>query len=335
MSLCIRHLRIEDFRAFQGAHDFAFGADPEQHLELISGPNGSGKSTIIEALKLCFFGDQNENDLRTYVNQQLVDEIEVDEKATAQISVELIDPEISKNIEIVRKVSTLKTPTGKKDVVENPVVRTREKNEDWKEVDNPQKYLDELIPSDVRPFSFFDPEQILGFDTWEGGPSYKELVHRARILRNRAAHDLRLDESANVDVSVEYLNAINQTLTEMEREVELDESEEFLTVGSLEDDGHLLSKSEQLLISFGLILAAGELEGVNAPVIMDVPFARVDQNALDTMCEFLREASQRQVIIVGFPDQLDEVADSIGEIVASYYNLEVNRDATVEIRQKI
>jgi len=333
VSLRIRHLRIEDFRAFLGTHEFAFGADEDQHIELIRGPNASGKSTIIEAFELCFFGGRNDDNLLMYVNRELVDGIKEGEKASAEISVELFDTETSESIRISREVSTLKTPTGKRDIVEDPVVKVRSERGEWEMVQNPKKYLGDLIPAEVRPFSFYDPEQTLGLDTWEEGHSYQELVERARKMRNYAAHSLELDDSASVDVSTEYLRAVNQSLTKKETHLEIDESEEYLTLDNLEDGGSLMSAGEKTLVSFALVLAASELEGVYAPVIMDMPFARVDLKILDTMCELLRESSERQVIIV--EHRLDELMEELGDAVASYHLLSAHGDGTVGVEKKI
>jgi DNA repair exonuclease SbcCD ATPase subunit len=302
---------------------------------LVSGPNGSGKSTIIEALELCFFGGRNEDNLLPYVNRQLVDEIEVDERVSAEISVEIFDSDNSETIRVSRKISTLKTPTGKKDVIEDPVVEDQSEGGEWETIQNPNEYLRELIPADVRPFSFYDPEQTLGLDTWEEGHSYQELVERARKLRNYAAHGMELDDSASVDVSREYLRSVNQSLSKMETQLAVDESEEYLTLDSLKSEGSLISAGEKSLVSFALILAAGELEGVDAPVIMDMPFARVDDETIDIMCDLLRDASKRQVIIVGNQHSVDQVMDELGNVVASYHFLSAHDDGTARVGKKI
>lgn len=334
MSLRIRNIRIEDFRAFRGSHEFVFGADEDQHVELICGPSASGKSTIIEALELCFFGDKNEDNLLTYVNQQLVDEIEEGERVSAEISVEIFDSETSDSIRVFREVSTLKTPTGKREVVEEPVVEVGSEDREWEKVQKPTEYLGDLIPAEVRPFSFYDPEQTLGLDTWEEGHSYRELVGRARSLRNYAVHGMELDDSASVDVSREYLRSVNQSLSKMETQLAVDESEEYLTLESLEGGGSLMSAGEKTLVSFALVLAAGELEGVDAPVIMDMPFARVDTEFFDTMCELLREASERQVIIVGNQYRMDQVMDELGDAIASYHLLSAHDDGRVGVEKE-
>lgn len=321
VALRIRHLHVQDFRAFRGTHEFALGADPDQHLELISGPNASGKSTFIEALQLCFYGETDRDGFHSYVNRQLVDKLGVDERATARLAVELVDTRDEETIRITREVSTIKTPQGRTDVVEDPVIERHSGDGEWTKVFQPEEYLEELIPAETHPFSFYDPEQILGLDTWEKGESFEELVDRMRELRNRTAHAQETPESAAIDVSGEYLQALNRNLAMVDDSVEVDRAEKYLVIGSQESDGPLLSKGTQILISFALTLAAGELEGVEAPLVMDMPFTRVDAETFETMCQLLRQASNRQTIIVGFPDRVDQVAENLGDVVASHHQL--------------
>jgi DNA repair exonuclease SbcCD ATPase subunit len=333
VALRIRHLRVQDFRAFRGTHEFAFEADPDQHLELISGPNASGKSTFIEALQLCFYGEADRDGFHSYVNQQVVDHLDVDERATANIAVELVDSRTEETIRITRDVSTMKTPQGRTDVVDDPVIERHSGDGEWTKVSEPSAYLEELIPSETQPFSFYDPEQILGLDTWEEGESFDELVDRMRKLRNRAAHAQGMPESAAIDVSGEYLEALNRNLAMVDDAVEVDRAEEYLVIGSRQDDGPLLSKGTQILISFALTLAAGELEGVETPLVMDMPFTRVDEETFETMCQLLQQASDRQTIIVGFPNRVDQVAENLSEVVASYHRLAAEEMESISVNR--
>lgn len=331
MSIRIRHLRLEDFRAFRGSHEFAFDADSDRHIELITGPNGSGKSTVIEALQLCFFGDRNTDNLQSYVNQQLVDEIDVDERVTARISVELFDSEEEELFRISREVSTLKTPTGRTDVVEDPEIEHRLQGAAWEPIPDPEEFLADLIPSETRSFSFYNPEQVLGLNTWAQGSSYLELVDRARELRNRVLHDSGPMETGSSDVGREYLDVLNQSLSKIETNVGVNLSEEYLVLDSHEDEGPLLSKGTQDLISFALILSAGRLQGVDTPVVMDMPFARVDQDIFASMCDLLQLVPERQVIIVGIPRRIDQVATDLEEVVASHHRLRIRDGGSVSV----
>lgn len=334
VALRIHRLRVQDFRIFRGNHEFAFGADPDKHLELISGPNASGKSTFIEALQLCFYGEADHNGFHSYVNRQVVDELNADERATAQITVEMIDTQDEKTIRIVREVSTIKTPQGRTDVVDEPVIEWQSGNEEWTRISNPEEYLEKLIPVETRPFSFYDPEQILGLDTWEEGESFEELVDRMRKLRNRAAHGLYTsDPSSGVDVSGEYLRTLNRNLAMVDDSIEIDRADEYLVIGSQGNEGPLLSKETQILISSALTLAAGKLEGVEAPLVMDMPFIRVDEEVFKTMCQLLRQVSDRQTIIVGLPDRVDQVADDFVDVVASHHRLTTENMEVISVNR--
>ncbi len=121
----------------------------------------------------------------------------------------------------------------------------------------------------------------------------------------------------------------------METQLAVDESEEYLTMDSLKSEGSLISAGEKNLVSFALILAAGELEGVDAPAIMDMPFARVDVETIDIMCDLLRDASERQIIIVGSRQSVDQVMDELGDAVASRHLLSAHEDGTAGVGKKI
>lgn len=334
MSLRIRHLRVQDFRAFRGTHEFSFEADPDQHLELITGPNGSGKSTVIEALQLCFYGDAARDGLHAYVNQQVVDELEVDERATAEIGVELYDDIEDQLIRVFREVSTLKTPQGKKDIVEDPAIECRSKGGEWTKVSEPDEFLAELIPEETRPFAFYNPEEILGLDTWEEGESFEELVDRVRDIRNRAVHAVEMPESSAVDVSKEFLSVLNRNLAMLDDAAEVKRAEEHLILESRNNDGPLLSKGTQVLISFALTVSAGELEGIKTPLVMDMPFARADEETFHVMCDLLQQVRKRQTIIVGNSIRLDDIAEKLADGVGSIHQLSVDELGTASVERQ-
>lgn len=331
VALRIRNLQVRDFRAFRGTHEFAFGADPDQHLELITGPNGSGKSTFIEALQLCLYGDGNQNRIQSFVNKQLVDDIGVDERATAEITVELFDTEENRTIRISREASTLKTPKGRTDVVEDPVIEIRDEDSGWNRVSEPKKYLEQLIPEETRSLSFYDPEQILGLNTWEGGESFDELVSQIRELRNRAAHAAGMPDSSEVNVSAEFLEVLNRNLAMVDETMEAAKSEEYLVLKSHGQEQAALSTGRQILMSFALILSAGELDGVEMPLVMDMPFCRVHDEMFETMRRLLQETSDRQTIIVGLPQRVDVVAEELSDDVESYHQLSFDDPASVDV----
>lgn len=324
MSLRIRLLQVHNFRAFRGTHKFEFEADPDRHLELITGPNGSGKSTIIEALQLCFFGDTARDGFHFYVNQQVVDNLEVDERATAEISVELYDEKEEQVIRVFRNISTLKTPQGKKDVVDEPEIEYRKEVGEWTKVSSPEEFLANLIPEAARPFSFYDPEVIHGLDTWEGGESFDELVSRVRDIRNQYTHSPEIAESTKPDIQAEYLAALTRILDIVDDSLKIDQAEEYLRVGPESDDGPLLSSGSQILVSFALITVAGELTEVDTPLIMDMPFARVGPEKFEAMSQILRQITERQIIIVGFSDRVDELAANLSSYVGSHHRLSVD-----------
>src|ERR1700728_3298244 len=57
-SMILTSLSLTDFGTFKGVQTFSLGPKPGRPIVLFGGKNGAGKSTILDAIRLCFYGQQ-------------------------------------------------------------------------------------------------------------------------------------------------------------------------------------------------------------------------------------------------------------------------------------
>lgn len=56
--MILNSLRLTDFGTFKGSQELILRPKPNRPIVLFGGKNGAGKSTILEAIRLCFYGSQ-------------------------------------------------------------------------------------------------------------------------------------------------------------------------------------------------------------------------------------------------------------------------------------
>jgi DNA sulfur modification protein DndD len=157
---------LNNFKVFHGEHVIDCSVDDNfaKPLILIGGPNGAGKTSILESIKLCFFGSLNKQLLKPYSNSYNKLLWDVHNKTTRNIgnkfsiSVDFCDNKI-RDIDVfsIKREWTLLGEQKYKEelyLLANGVLRNDIDQSDF------QREINEIFPIGVSELLFFDSENF-------------------------------------------------------------------------------------------------------------------------------------------------------------------------------
>lgn len=237
----IFELEIEDYRQYKGNQSITLETTSDHHINIIEGQNGSGKSNILNAVTLCFYGEETHNSTEEdglesdpLINKKRLQELSPGESAEGYIEVKLgkDEPEYAFRRKFTTVYEDDETEGGRDEPNYNSTIgdlrlRQRFGASDWEPNPNPANILREILPTHVHEYFLFDGEQLDEFFQ----PGYKDHV-RAAVL----------------DVShIELLNSGVEHLGKVQREFEAESSDLGGNIEQLQTDKEKASQELERL----------------------------------------------------------------------------------------
>ncbi len=164
--MLLESVKLTNFSVYRGTHCLDLSVDPERprrNIVLIGGRNGCGKTSLLEAIRVCFYGPQvldgiaerrtYDDYIRARVNRNAFDDKNVESSVRVEFSYTLRGRESKFSVERCWTVVDGDVKETLKVVRDGVPLRDIE-------MDHWQQFLNELIPPGVIQFFFFDAEQI-------------------------------------------------------------------------------------------------------------------------------------------------------------------------------
>jgi len=235
-------IRLKNYRQYAGEQEIDLTSRTGR-LNIIQGQNGAGKSNLLNAITLCFYGeerrqDDSDEDLESlpYVTRSVLEELDDGDSLSGYIEVELG----TDNPEYIfrRTFSTYRVDSGFTNQIGDLTLRRRVGSE-WKEPDNPNTHLNQVLPATVSDYFLFDGEDLDAF--FEEG--YTDRVRDAILdvshieLLNTSIDHL---EKVQTDIERKASNLegeageLRDQIDELEDELEEKESELSTTKSDIE-----------------------------------------------------------------------------------------------------
>lgn len=163
--MLIRKIVLNNFRQFYGEQTIHLSTDEEKNVTLIHAENGVGKTALLNAILWCFFKSftQNFKDPRSLINNAAKAE------GLKNYKVEIEFEEDGKNYSVQRSYSPVTQDTFRVFMVEAG---------DFKEVPNPDIFINSVIPKDMANYFFFQGEGVGSFTSKHGGKQIKEAIQK-------------------------------------------------------------------------------------------------------------------------------------------------------------
>lgn len=242
--MIIKRLTLKNFGVYAGINTFDFYSS--KPVVLIGGMNGNGKTTFLDAILLALYGPNSaaykESKIRSY-DRYLISHINTDANPKkAYVELEFIDESTNTEYLIHRDWKE----DGKEHLI---AVKNGDTNtfltENW------TMFIENLLPSALSQFFFFDGEKIVKLATDETDDELKKSI-RAMLGLNvldTLKNDLRRErtEVANNNINSNLdsteLNDLKSEKENLENKVEAKESE----IAELQGKLHALKKSVESL----------------------------------------------------------------------------------------
>lgn len=254
-SLEFKSIRLKNYRQYSGEQEVDLSTDGGR-INVIEGQNGAGKSNLLNAISLCFYGqethqnntDENHESL-PYISRNLLEDVDEGGKVTGFIEITLG----TDNPQYIfrREFATYR----QKDNFANTLQELKLQRKDganWKEPTNPDTHLNQILPATVSDYFLFDGEDLDAF--FEEG--YTDRVRAAILdvshieLLNRAKNHLekvRDDIESKADDLEGEAGKIREEKQSVEAEIEDLEEEYRGTEVTIEDTENEIARIERKL----------------------------------------------------------------------------------------
>jgi DNA sulfur modification protein DndD len=210
-----------------------FGKDEiHQNFTIIQGPNGAGKSSLLNAVTWCLYDEEIHLKERLkglpIFNTEIFDAASHGEIVEVRVEIQLIDKEGLKH-NFVRSLKFRKGKDGKEQRVPDPNSKEKDGStfEYWRQengqsvsLSEPRYYLEQIMPSNIKEYFFFDGERLDDYFREASGSriqdavfdisqiaiidkASKRLAAKKRTLLQEHAHDLDPEED-KIRSQIEY-----------------------------------------------------------------------------------------------------------------------------------
>lgn len=347
--MMFKSLTVENFGAFSSKNSFDLSvstiSEKSQPIIIFGGKNGTGKTTLLEAIKICLYGNcfrgrrMPKRAYHKYLRQHLHRDIDGMTPSEASISVEFDYARSGYVDDYLIRRSWKFTASEIMETLE-----IKENNEPLQEVyeEQWQDFLMELIPPGLSKLFFFDGEQIQSLAKGEGENKYILNSINSLLgidLVEHLQHDLKIyflrktaGKGSNVASTVEELRKKMKSLEESYESVlqkkaslqtkigrvnaEIEEQERTISM----EGGGFASKREQLRVEEKKLEEAIEVlkEEIRSLCANLLPFAFVPELCIALRSRLQQEEKEQQRVatIVFLRDALENL---IGDLDKTDY----------------
>lgn len=163
--MLIKKIVLTNFRQFYGEQSIHFSTNEDKNVTLIHAENGVGKTALLNAILWCFFKTFTPNfkDPRSLINNAA----KAEGKQNYKVEIEF--EEEGRNYSVQRAYGPVTQDTFRVFIIEAG---------DFKEVPNPDIFINSVIPKDMANYFFFQGEGVGSFTSKHGGRQIKEAIQK-------------------------------------------------------------------------------------------------------------------------------------------------------------
>ena len=163
--MLIKKIVLTNFRQFYGEQSIHFSTNEDKNVTLIHAENGVGKTALLNAILWCFFKTFTSNfkDIRSLINNAA----KAEGKQNYKVEIEF--EEEGRNYSVQRAYGPVTQDTFRVFIIEAG---------DFKDVPNPDIFINSVIPKDMANYFFFQGEGIGSFTSKHGGKQIKEAIQK-------------------------------------------------------------------------------------------------------------------------------------------------------------
>lgn len=238
--MIISRLVINNFRNYSGESEIDFSIDSKHNIVLIGGQNGAGKTSMVDAIRLCLYGNRfNGTVLSESKYQQYLSSVcnkDSDGSFSIALSVCLNEENPPLNIDIERKY----LKKGGK-FSEDLTLRKGDSKVEFIDHDYWSYYVERIIPPASSRYFFFDGEKVRdvissdssnifmneAVDNLTGIINLKTLKTDLSEVRKRIINKSKPSGNSSLDILKKELEELSGQIVKKQQEI--DDKQLFLT----------------------------------------------------------------------------------------------------------
>ena len=193
----IKKIEYENFRNFKDHGVIEFSTDGK--VTIIYGENGDGKTTLHQLFQWVFYGTTSFNKTTTDILYNLLYESQINYGSVFKV-VGKIDFEDKDTQYTIKRTRTYKKGLNGSDMLGEEVDLLKEDDDhNWMPIDNPSAKIEQLLPSGLADYFFFDGESMIADLRVKENESAKSLRKMIYSVFNLDSYEAAIDHIGATD----------------------------------------------------------------------------------------------------------------------------------------
>jgi DNA sulfur modification protein DndD len=155
----IHSLNLKNFRSFLNEQDIEFSSLEKKGVTLIRGAMGAGKTKLFGAIQWCLYAEEDYDEEQRPTNDQIMNSLAKKEEI-AETKVELVFEIGGTKYKAIRKFNSYGGRVEEKS--EFNILKSKP-NGDWENESDPDLFVNEILPKNLRQYFMFDGEKIQNY----------------------------------------------------------------------------------------------------------------------------------------------------------------------------
>ena len=202
----IKRVEYQNFRNFKDAG--AINCSTDGKVTIIYGVNGAGKTTFHQLFQWIIYGSVrfNKTASEKMYNLELDRNAPVDSKFSVIGSIDFEHAGVDYSMR--REWVYQKTLFETKRLSKSFTVSKKESNDDWVRLPNPDEVIEQLLPSGLKDYFFFDGESMIADLNAKGKDSAIRLKEALYLMLDLSIYDKAVDYIGSTELKTTVLGTL-------------------------------------------------------------------------------------------------------------------------------
>lgn len=202
----INRIEFENFRNFQERGSVDFSTDGK--ATIIYGDNGAGKTTFHQLFRWIIYGVVSFNKTATDKLYNLDLEKNADVNSQFDVYGKIDFEHAGSEYSMKRTWTYEKTAFEVKEKKKTFTITVKDENMDWKRLSNPEEFVEQILPSGLSEYFFFDGERMIADLSVKGKDSAKSLKNALYLMLDLSIYDKAVEYIGRTDLKTTVLGSL-------------------------------------------------------------------------------------------------------------------------------
>ena len=202
----INRIEYENFRNFKEKGSVEFPTDGT--VTIIYGDNGAGKTTFHQLFRWIIYGKVSFNKTATDKLYNLDFERNADVNSQFEVYGKIDFEHAGCEYSMKRTWVYEKTAFEVKEIKKTFTISKKDENIDWVRLNNPEEFVEQILPSGLSEYFFFDGERMIADLSVKGKDSAKSLKSALYLMLDLSVYDKAAEYIGRSDLKTTVLGSL-------------------------------------------------------------------------------------------------------------------------------